>query len=286
MKNNEMTQDELKALNDLVGATNAAIRLPVVNQIKCFGETSGEDANGDVTKIEPHFVLADMVNAKKDVKPTQTDIAPDFNAVILFVRRRLVERDTDGNTVLSTSEHSMPTDVVTLYKADKTKEVGVAKELREKYGLKTLKTIQYLYILRNGIVEKMVVKGMALGKNEANGRPSLYDYIASFKGNGDYIFANNTKFGVVKEQVEIGGKKKSFYVLSMSRGGAVDPKDMVEVAKQIRSLKELFTRYDEQNAKGVATHAADENIINEEDTIKYEAIPQETDNVDLSTIPF
>jgi hypothetical protein len=144
---------------------------------------------------------------------------------------------------MSTSQHSGPNDIVTLYENGKVIAKGVAKELREKY--EDLRTVQETYVLLpDGELAILIAKGSALGsKTRDEPLPTFYKYMQDMVKEGG-VFAHTTILNGVLEK-----GAKNFYTMTFTKGRETTNAEKLSVLEHSDKLTEIITQYDAENAK-------------------------------------
>jgi hypothetical protein len=212
--------------------------------------------------------LAEMMGEKNIVKPTQQqypiirmngnkgvflrlDVGKDgyekpkeigqiIEGSIIAVRRQLSEYNK--NYTRSSNEFDELTDEIIIWERDKggSAEVfrGKPAEARQKFQL--LRSRYHLYMLVNGELVKVVIKGAGLG--------NLFEYFHELKDSDLHVFEVNTRIEPAQETGELG----SYYATAFTNAGPVSEEHLGEVAIKLEAfhanLKELRASYQKKTA--------------------------------------
>ena len=230
----------LKAQSAVQGG--GGTRLPVVNQITFSGDADAVEAE-DGTMKRPDITYKEtiLVGKDKDAKPEVVALGSPIEVIFVKSRRRLVEKYKEGVRPMSTSQHGHKDQVVSLWADNKCIAVGKASELRERYP--DLHTVQETYVLHNGELKLLKVKGAALGSKSRDKQfPNFYEYLQQLDAAGG-IFAHKTKLHGV---LEAGIKK--FYTPVFKIGEPTTPEEQLAVLEASDKLTEVIEKYDAENA--------------------------------------
>jgi hypothetical protein len=235
-----LTEEQKARLKGQSGMSGQGVRLPVVDRILLNGNCDAiEDVNGNLVRPPIAYRLMKLSSAEKDKKPTYEALGAPIEVVFVKIRRRLVARDRTGFQIMSSTQHGNKDQIVTLWREGKCIATGKASELREQYP--ELRTIQEVYVLREGNLEMLIVKGAALGSETRDkGLPSFYQYLQSIASDG--IFAHTTVLNGVKES-----GKKDFYTMTFAKGRATTPTEQLSVLEHSDMLSEIIEKYDADN---------------------------------------
>lgn len=172
-----------------------------------------------------HFVFTDLTAQKSETDgyPTKESTQP-INVVFLKVRRRLMQGSPNDGIIAFTDEHDNPNDFTTLYvKEGNQKITGIASELREKND--KLKTEQVVYVVFDGEIQKLSVKGLSLrDKDNKGGGGGFYEYISTNQETcRHYTTLTPTQ-----------GEKYSY--ITFTKGKALKEKEQAEVFAMMRQV--------------------------------------------------
>lgn len=132
--------------------------------------------NGDTGK----FMFTELLGEQVDNKYPRIDLGDNLKGVILKMRWRLYSYDESTKTSTSTSEFDdKNTDTIIVFR---TKEKGLAVDIKEKHGLTTQRVLYVFLPSRNETV-RMYVKPSGFSGAEEAGKKidmGLFDYMNSF----------------------------------------------------------------------------------------------------------
>lgn len=254
-----LTPEQLARLKNQSGMTGDGIRLPVLDRISLNGNCDAvEDEKGNLVRPPVDYRVMKMTTAVKGERPETVSIGSPLEVIFVKIRRRLIARDKKGVQIMSTTQHSHKDSIVSLWKEGKCIATGKASDLREQY--EGLKTIQEVYVLLNGVLNLLIVKGSSFGSTTRDKKyPSFYEYLQQISKDG--IFSHVTILNGVKEK----GEMKDYYTMTFSQGRAITPAEQIMVLNESDRLTEIMTEYDKENAKvkeGNTQTAADEEYDN------------------------
>lgn len=260
----ELTAEELERLQANSGTVTGGIKLPVTNKISLNGNADAEEQkDGSMKRPAIAYRKMIMVGKANDEAPKYEDLGSPIEVIFVKIRRRLVARDSQGFQVMSSSQHSSPTSIVTIWKDGKMIDKGVAKDLREKY--EDLRTIQEVYaLLPDGELVNLTVKGASLGSKTRDEKlPTFYQYVQQLDKTGG-IFAHKTILGGVLEK-----GAKSFYTMTFEMGRPTTNEEKLMVLDKQDELTDIITKYDAENSassviKTESDDIAEEEIVDEE----------------------
>ena len=253
-----LTPEQLARLKAQSGGTSNGVALPVLNRISLYGNADAvEDDKGNLVRPKISYRKQIFVGKASDQKPESVDLGSPIEVIFVKSRRRLVERDSQGFQVMSTSQHASPTQVVTLWKAGQVLDRGVAKDLRAKY--EGLRTIQETYVLLpDGELAVLISKGAALGsENRDKKYPTFYEYLQDVHKSGG-MFAYKTILGGVLEK-----GAKQYYTSTFEKGRPTTAAEQLLVLDQSDKLTEIIEQYDAENAKVQVKTVVDDEVAAE-----------------------
>lgn len=255
----ELTEEQLKRLEEQSGAVSGGIKLPVVNKISLNGNADAEEQKDGTMKRPPiAYRKMIMVGKPADEKPTYEDLGSPIEVTFLKIRRRLVARDSQGFQTMSSSQHSSPTSIVTIWEDGKLKDKGVAKDLREKY--EDLRTIQEVYALTNdGELVIVTVKGASLGSKTRDEKlPTFYQYIQTLQADGG-IYGHKTILGGVLEK-----GAKTFYTMTFEQGRPTTNTEKLAILDKSDELTAIIKKYDEENTVVSKVETTNQMVVEDE----------------------
>lgn len=254
-----LSEAQIARLKAQSGTAGGGSKLPVLNRVSLNGNADAvEDAKGNLTRPTISYRKQIFVGKDSKEKPEMISLGSPIEVIFVKSRRRLVARDSQGFQVMSSSQHSSPTSVVTLWQEGKVVDSGVAKDLRAKY--EDLRTVQETYvILPDGELALLISKGAALGSKTRDEKlPNFYDYLQSLSKAGG-IFAFKTILGGVLEK-----GAKNFYTMTFEIGRPTTTEEQLAVLEHSDALTALMAEYDAENAK--VTAVAETSEIKESET--------------------
>lgn len=254
----ELTAEELERLQANSGTVTGGVKLPVTNKISLNGNADAEEQKDGSMKRPPiAYRKMIMVGKPNDEAPKYEDLGSPIEVIFVKIRRRLVARDSQGFQIMSSSQHSSPTSIVTIWKDGKMIDKGVAKDLREKY--EDLRTIQEVYaLLPDGELVNLTVKGASLGSKTRDEKlPTFYQYVQQLDKNGG-IFAHKTILGGVLEK-----GAKSFYTMTFEMGRPTTNEEKLMVLDKQDELTDIITKYDAENSASSVTKTESDDIAEE-----------------------
>lgn len=209
-------------------------------------------------------------------------ITAPLNVTILRPRRVCgwYEKDPKGVAVsYFTNEHNAYNDVLTLFSAEKDGkaqviDTGTSGELYEKYPL--LRTSVVLYVLYNGVVHKLKLKGKSL--------KAFKDYREALAKDDKAFYEFETELSIKKEE------SQSFDYYSVLFN-AVVPTDLEKVGPFIEQVGSILDKIDEQHAKA-AVRSQDANmnmdgpIIEVPEDEEPETLNTANSDIKVDDIPF
>jgi len=189
--------------------------------------------------------LVEDTDGKKSY--AKTPLGEEIDVVFLKIRRKLVQFRKDEKP-LSTSEHSHPSNKVTLWGNDKI-EYGMAATIREKYPM--LRTQQVIYGLYKGELVRIILKGASLGSDsKAKANHSFYSYIASFKkGADEHFYEYLTKLKVVEETSSLG----SYSCATFIKGAKLNERQQEVADTALKTAADYCEESDAYNASKAQT---------------------------------
>jgi hypothetical protein len=197
--------------------------------------------NGRDGKFIKTLLLSDKVKDGDKESFQREDLGTELEVVFLKHNRRyLSEFDPKGINGKQTSEHNNKNDYVTLF-IGKTREQGIAAELREKYD--KLKTVQVVYAYIPSLKEtvRLEIKGASLqSKSTAKGVLKYYDYLSSF-GKEEHSWQYITKMTLVKEA----GPAGNYYATSFIKGTKLTDEQIAKMASLIKEIHSVTQAQDE-----------------------------------------
>lgn len=240
-----LTEEQLARLNAQSGAQSGnGIHLPILNRISLNGNADAvENEKGELIRPAISYRKQIFIDKESDEKPVSEELGSPIEVIFVKSRRRLVARDAKGFQIMSTSQHTSPTSIVTLYKEGKMIDKGTAKDLREKY--EDLRTIQETYVLLpDGELGLLIAKGSALGsKTRDESLPTFYEHLQELSKKGG-IFTHKTILSGILEK-----GAKQFYTMTFGIGRPTTSEEQLEVLKHSDELTAIIEKYDEENAK-------------------------------------
>lgn len=262
-KSTAPSAETLARLKNQSGMSGGGVRLPVLDRIKLNGNCDAvEDKKGNLVRPPISYQLMKMSTAEKDQRPESENIGTPVKIVFIKVRRRLVAKDTKGFQVMSTTQHGHPSHTVSLYDHGQYVKTGKAEELRKEYD--ELRTVQEIYVLHEGELKLLIVKGSALGTESRDKKlPTFYEYLQSINDEG--IFSHYTILDGVLEK-----GRKDFYTMTFKKGEETSGEDLLKVVEHSDKLTELIKKYDEENAKTKTKEAVKETAEVSEETVSDE----------------
>ena len=212
----------------------------------------------------------------------EVGLGESFKGLMLKFRRSYMAWTDE--TSMFTNEHNSGKDMVTLMEASETKkgrqvkmiDTGLPNNLRQKY--QNLKMVQQIYMLVEGEVVKLQVKGKGLSH--------LFDYQKEFMGS-EHSFQYVTEVSQSEEESKLG----SYYAITFIKGEKVEDMGEIankikEVAGEIAAIDDYYKNYnpvkpeDELPEEGVQDSPQELPIINDEE------IPIKEDELNIKDIPF
>lgn len=216
----------------------------------------------DGSFVIKHRTKEKVKDGDREVYP-KTELKGTYKILFLKKRRMLIERGARGVKVRETNEHNLPTDMVTLYNRETNKsEIGVAKELREKYP--NLRTHEVIYgqNLVTGEVLKLIIRGSSLHmENEAKGMTLFYDHIKSFTGE-DKFYLYETELVPTEVQTDLG----TVYAINFVRGRKITDEEFKIAAAHIKSIHASITQSDIVPKQATVPSAVAEPVIDYDET--------------------
>jgi len=199
-------------------------------------------------------------------KPLEND---KLELVILRIRRKLSAWDDATETIISSSEHNTPSEIIPLWKGKKKIDSGTGYELRERH--KELKTQHLVYCLYdNKDLIRLTVKGSSLGdKEKIKDIYGFYDYLNSFsRDKGEHIWMFKTS---INKKL---GKKGAtvFYSMTFTKGEKLEEPMMLEVADKLKMLHTAFSASSLEAIKE-SKKEIDETPVIDLDSDKTDEIP-------------
>ena len=289
---NSLTQEQLDRLKQQSGTSSNGVRLPVLPRISLNGNCDAvEDDKGKL--VRPPVSYRKMILPKdRDEKPTYEELGSPLEVTFIKIRRRLIARDKKGVQVMSTTQHSSKTDVVSLWKDGECIATDKASILRQDYD--DLKTVQEIYALYKGKLVMIIVKGSAFGSQTRDKKyPTFYEYLQSL--NEDGIYGNVTILGGVKEK----GLLKDYYTMTFEKGRPTTDVEKISVLEHSDELTKIMEEYDLKNSisKDTSTKTKEgeyEEEIKEDFSFSKlsgkktynKAIEYPEDDIDPNDIPF
>jgi hypothetical protein len=250
------------------------------------------------------FFLERDRNAKKDKETGEyprtqlTEGEEALEVVYLKIRRSLFYYDEILEKFWNTNEHNHKNERVVLYQADGTREIGIAKELREKYDFLSTQQIVYCYLPKYDRVARLLIKGASLGSRFEHKEEVLkfYDYLQTF-GKDEHSWQFKTK---LKPVAEINKMKKKYFAISFIKGDRIDEEDEAKIRKMIDEVHENVKAIDARVQEGIGAPKVEEKgkkpLMERDESIpviEEGAVPKDfkfpesnTDEVDVKDIPF
>lgn len=261
----QLSEEQLARLNSQSGvATGSGIKLPVLNRISLNGNADAiENEKGELVRPEITFEKHIYVGKEAENRPEKVKLGSPIEVIFVKLRRRLVMRDSQGFQVMSSSQHSSPTDIITLYNDGEMIDKGMAKAIRERYP--DLRTIQETYVIMpDGELALLIAKGSSLGsKTRDESKPTFYDYIQELHKTGG-IFAHKTILGGALEK-----GAKQFYTMTFTQGRPTTTEEKLAVLDHSDNLTDLITKYDIENANATLKNA---DVVVESATVTPEGM--------------
>jgi hypothetical protein len=204
----------------------------------------------------------------KDGYEDPKDLGQMLEGEIIAVRRQLSEYTK--NYTRSSNEFDEITDEVIVWERAKVgagAEIFRGKQGEARQAYQGLRSRYWLYMLVNGDLVKVMVKGAGLG--------NLFEYFHELKDMHLHIFEVKTRIEPAFEKNDSG---MEYYAMSFSNAGAVDEALLGQVAVKLQAfhenLKELREAYQK---KGVAAPQPEPETVEEIPVIDLEAEPEAED---------
>lgn len=220
------------------------------DQLARMMDMSGEQEGGKAPKYNVPIIKFNGNTGEfakisyEDGMKSEEAITGEIKIVILKNRKRLEAQEAG----LSSVEFNSVKQIVTLFaKVDDkySKEaIDTVTNLRENYPV--LKTQEVLYVLFNGEICKLIVKG--------GSSTSFYTFKDTLKEEGNHSFAVTTKIGKAKAKSKMG--KTYFYMTFESLPLEVS---LDEVESKMTEVSEAVAKIDEYNSgKAMSSTSSDE----------------------------
>lgn len=172
-------------------------------RLKRMQDLAGEQEGGRAPKLDLPLIKFDGNTGRfsyRDLDKNESEIESPIGVVIVKNRKRL-ESFNDG---LSTNDYTSPSQVVTLFQRNDDGKytrlaTGKATDLRQQYP--TLKTQEILYVVYNGELCKLTVKGTSSS--------AFYEYRDVLKAENKHSFMVTTMLS--SEDFKGSKIKKTFY---------------------------------------------------------------------------
>jgi len=258
----ELTADQLAALSANSGGNDIqAITLPVLNRVQLNGGVEREeDAKGNEKRLKPYYRKSIFVGKDQDEIPVKENIGEGVELRLVKIRRKMVARDDDGKTVLSTSQYGAYDQVVSVYQDGKKTAVCPANKVYDKFeSLKPRTQLEVYALTEEGEQVILILKGTAInaGKRPED-KPSFKKYVSALNKDGGIAFFT-TKLGglYIKDGLE-------FNIVTFDKGRETTVEEKLEILDWQNELDEVMNKYDENNAR-VDTPSTDTDAVEEEE---------------------
>jgi hypothetical protein len=250
------------------------------------------NGDGDVTEVSPgkferkggFFRKRILIGNPKGEKPEEVNLGTEASVIFLKIRRRLMQRGTDGKIIRSTNEHNTPNESVFLYEeGSKEPKIGVATDLRKEH--EGLRTVQVVYALLLGEAEpelvKVVLKGASLGSEvKAEGVTKFYEYLSSF-GKGEHFYEYVT---LLKPVLETG--KKSYFAINFVRGEKLDEATYALAMQHMQAVHEKCVEIDTARAVKIAQNISIDIVPEPVENVVETGVEYPKDDINPDDIPF
>lgn len=288
-----MNPDLAKELAEAAGETHWRRVAPLeLNEVSLNGDGSTDEvAPGQFVRKGGYFRKRILTgNRNRNEKPKEENLGAPIKIVFLRKRRKLVERGgTDGKIVRATNEHNHPKEAVTLYHADtNTSEDGIAHDLKQKYGVRNLKTVELIYalLMTEGNEPELIripIKGSSLGSEvKADTTTDLYSYMSSFSPD-EHMWEYYTVLSPVLEK-----GKQQYFAVDFKRGTPIEGDVLANaVAPALRKVRDNCAAVDQSRQEKIAAGITAPAIEPEEKVHEGEGGNDPLSDDDIaSSIPF
>lgn len=222
------------------------------------------------------------VSKNEDNEDVETNIVAPVEFVILKKRRTL--SSFSANQSFFTNEHNTSAEKVMLFKViDKTvtfEDIGFAADIREKY--QALRTHEVVYVLFNGEICKMEIKGGSLS--------GYYEYQKKLSEEELHSFEVTTVINSEKTKSDAGfGYYKMTF--DFKRDDSLDfdliEKSIDEVSKACQD-SDAYTKQKiaEKSGNKTGGNAGNLSIENDKADKVFDSIGKDADDINASDIPF
>lgn len=218
-----MNKENLAELDSMSGSSQQQAQLLKLDEVKL----NGKDGNFTIKrKTQPKVKEGD-----REVYPKE-ELTGTLSLVFLKKRRQLIETGKGGTVVRKTNEHNATTDTVVLTDENGKREIGVAKDLREKYPNLRTNEVIYAQNLTNGEVLRLIIRGSSLHmQEEQKGITLFYDYLKEFKDD-DKFYLFETEMIPTAVRSALG----TIYTTHFKRGRKITDEEFKSVSDNIRSI--------------------------------------------------
>lgn len=200
-----------------------------------------------------------------DGESKQEELGEVIEYTIIKNRKKL----EDYNNGLSTSEYSQNGVITTLFLNSDGKyskeAVGTAADLRKKYT--TLKTHEILYVIYEGEVCRLIVKGSSSSK--------YYEFLEQHKEDGTHLYEYKT-ISEVESAPNPKKRNSKYYFMSFKKGKESDLEKVSEKMDEVDAELKKIDDYNTKQVSGQAVKPMNENKIDDfvkDDEITDKDIP-------------
>jgi hypothetical protein len=237
---------------------------------------SGDSGGGKAPRYRVPLIKFDGNTGEfRKIDPETKDATPlpkQIEIVILKNRKKLEDYDSG----LSTNEFNGLHQKVTLFKSDDGKfsrvAVDVPTVLKEDYP--TLKTQEVLYVLFEGEICQLVVKG--------GSSTNFYSYRDVLKDLDQHTFEVMTVVG--SESAKNPKNKKSYYRMTFTNSDLSMTLDVVE--ENMNVVNENLKKIDDYNTQKLLDYAKEKGGYSAPAGLKKDPFDSDDDSIDANDIPF